>query len=139
MARVDSPEATIQGIQQITKFSSSFRHLGESFRSVLTSTKSIWIIGLGSARDDPQVAIIEAENNRYKEMQGMMGDMKQFKVNTKKKTQIKKVFLINKFKTGKQEQDEKASNQDVLQISGSQTFQVGGVLQPVLQCHSQHL
>jgi hypothetical protein len=139
LSRVDLQQATILGMQQVIKFSSSFRHLGEFIRSVLNSTKSIWIIGLGSARVDPQVAIIEVENKRYKEMQGMVGDMKQFKVNTKKKTQIKKVFLISKFKTGKQEQDEKASSQDDLTILGSQTFQVGGVLQPVLPCHSQHL
>ena len=126
-------------MQQVIKFSSSFRHLGEFIRSVLISTKSMWIIRLGSARVDPQVAIIEVENKRYKKMQGMVGDMKQFKVNIKKKMQIKKVFLISKFKTGKQEQDEKASNQNDLKISGSQTFQVGGVLQPVLPCHSQHL
>ena len=123
-------------MQQMIKFSSSFRHLGEFIRSVLTSTKFMWIIGPGSARLDPQVAIIEVENKRHKEMQDMVSNMEQFKVNTKKKMQIKKVFLISKFKTGKQEQDEKASNKDDLKITGSQTFQVGGVLQPVLRCHS---
>jgi hypothetical protein len=132
MPRVDLQKATILSMQQVIKFSSSFRDLGEFIRSVLTSNKSMWIIGLGSARIDPQVAIIKVENKRYKEMQDKMSDMKQFKVDTKKKTQTKKVFLINKFKTGKQEQNEKASNQDDLKISGSQTFQVGGLLQPVL-------
>ena len=85
------------------------------------------------------MATIEVKNKRYKEMQDKMSDMKQFNVDTKKKTQIKKVFILSKFKTGKQEQDEKASNKDDLKIIGSQTFQVGGVLQPVLRCHSQHL
>jgi len=137
--RVDLQQVAILGRQQMIKFSSSFRHLGEFIKSVLTSTKSMWIIGLGSARVDAQVVITELENKRYKEMQDKMSDMKQFKVDTQKKSQIKKVFLLSTFKTGKQEQDEKASNKDALKITGSQTFQVGGVLQPVLRCHSQHL
>ena len=96
----------------------------------------MWIIGLGSARVDPQVAIMKVEKKRYMGMQGMVGNMKQFEVNTKKKTQIKMVFIIISFKFRKQEQNEKSSKQEDLQISGSQTFLVGGVLQPVLLCHS---
>ena len=97
------------GMQQVIKFSSSFRHLGEFIRSVLISIKSMWIIGLGSARVDSQVAFMEVENKWYKEMQDIMSNMKQFKVNTEKKTQIKKVF-ISKFTGRKQEQNEKSRN-----------------------------
>ena len=128
MSKVDLQQATILGMQQMIMFSIRFRHSGEFIRSLLTSTKSMWIIGLGLARAVPQVAIIiEAENKRYKEMQDKTSDMKQFKVDTKKKTQIKKVYIISKLQIGKQEQNEKASSLEDMDISGSQTFQVDGV------------
>jgi hypothetical protein len=97
LSRVDLQPATILGMQQMIKFSSSFRHMGEFIRFALTSTNFMWIIGLGSSRLDPQVAIIEVENKRHKEMQDMVSNIEQFKVNTKEKTQIQKVFIISRF------------------------------------------